>query len=139
VVEEGKTVKVSYTLTVEGKVFDTSEGKAPLEFTVGGGGMIPGFEKGLMGMKKGEEKTFEVSPEEGYGPVDPKGFAEVPRDRLPPELKPEAGGVIYAKRPDGRINPVKVLEVKEDSVVIDLNHPLAGKALTFEVEIVEIK
>jgi len=139
VVEKGKTVKVHYTLTVEGEVVDTSQGRGPLEFKVGEGAMIPGFEKGVLGMKKGQKKTFGVSPEEGYGKVDPKGFQEVARDRLPKDREPKAGDTLYFRRPEGGINQVKITEVKKDKVIVDFNHPLAGKSLKFDVEVVDIQ
>lgn len=139
VVENGKTVKVHYTLTVEGEVVDTSEGRGPLEFKVGEKAMISGFEKALLGMKKGQKKTFGVSPEEGYGQVDPKGFQEISRDRLPKDREPKAGDTLYFRRPDGGVNQVKIAEVKEDAVIVDFNHPLAGKSLKFAVEVVDIK
>jgi FKBP-type peptidyl-prolyl cis-trans isomerase 2 len=139
VVVEGKTVKVNYSLEVDGKVLDSSEGREPLEFKVGSGQMIPGFEKGVMGMKVGEKKSFKVSPEDGYGPEDPKAILDVPISKLPPEIKPEAGMTLYAQAPDGRKVPVRIMEVKDDVVVMNFNHPLAGKTLNFDVEVLEIK
>jgi len=139
VVTEGKTVKVDYTLEVDGKVMDSSKGRGPLEFKTGSGQMIPGFEKGVMGMKIGEKKSFKVSPEEGYGPGNPQAIREIPKNQLPPEIKPEAGMTLYAQAPDGRQVPVEVREVKDDVVVMNFNHPLAGKTLNFDVEILEIQ
>jgi len=139
VVTEGKTVKVDYTLEVDGKVMDSSKGRGPLEFKTGSGQMIPGFEKGVMGMKIGEKKSFKVSPEEGYGSENPQAIQEIPKNQLPPEIKPEAGMTLYAQAPDGRQVPVEVREVKDDVVVMNFNHPLAGKTLNFDVEILEIQ
>jgi peptidylprolyl isomerase len=138
-VSDGNTVKVHYTLTVEGEVVDSSDGKDPLEFEVGSSQVIPGFEKSVVGMKKGDQKSFEISPEDGYGKVDPNGVKEIPRDNLPPDVKPEVGMTLYATSPDGQAIPLKIAEVKENAIVIDMNHPLAGKTLNFEVEVVEIK
>lgn len=139
VVTEGKTVKVDYTLEVDGEVIDSSKGRGPLEFKTGSGQMIPGFEKGVMGMKVGEKKAFKVNPEEGYGPENPEAIQTIPKNQLPPEVNPEAGMTLYAQSPDGRQVPVKVMEIKDDVVVMNFNHPLAGKTLDFDVEVVEIQ
>jgi FKBP-type peptidyl-prolyl cis-trans isomerase 2 len=139
VVVEGKTVKLNYTLEVDGKVVDSSQGRGPLEFKVGSGQMIPGFEKGVMGMKVGEKKSFKVSPEDGYGPEDPKAIQDIPKSNLSPQIKPEPGMTLYARTPDGRKVRARIIEVKDDVVVINFNHPLAGKTLNFDVEVLEIK
>ncbi len=141
VVADGKTVKINYTLTVDGKVVDSSKGRQPLEFKVGTHQMIPGFEKAVMGMKVGEKKSFRVKPEEGYGPVNPKAFQEVPKKQLPAlpaGVTLKAGMTLLAQGKDGRRIPVTIKEVKKDVVVIDFNHPLAGKTLNFDVEVVGI-
>lgn len=138
-VANGTTVKVHYKLTVDDKVMDSSEGKEPLEFKVGVKQMIPGFEKAIMGMKIGEKKSFEVLPEEGYGKEDPQAFQEVPKAKLPKDITPQAGMTLYVKGPDDRPYPVKIQEVKDDTVIMNFNHPLAGKTLKFEVEVVDIK
>ena len=139
VVSEGKTVKVQYTLTVDGKVEDSSKERGPLEFKAGSHQVIPGFEKALMGMKTGEKKSFKVNPEDAYGQVDPAALQSVPRSQLPAELTPKAGMMLTASGKDGQSMPVKIVEVKDDVVVMDFNHPLAGKTLNFDVEVVEIK
>ncbi len=138
IVSEGKSVKVNYTLTVDGKVIDSSKGRAPLQFKVGSHAMIPGFEKAVMGMKVGQKKSFKVKPEEGYGPEDPKAIREIPKKDLPHEITPKAGMTLYAQGKDGQRFPVRVEEVKKDVVVMNFNHPLAGKTLNFDVEVVEI-
>lgn len=138
-VGEGKTVKVQYTLRVDGKVVDSSSGREPLQFKAGKHEMISGFEKAVMGMKVGEKKSFKVSPEEGYGPQNPKAVQNVPRSQLPPDMTPKAGMTLVAQGKNGERMPVRVVEVKKDMVVMDFNHPLAGKTLNFDVEIVEIK
>jgi len=136
---EGSTVSLHYTLTVDGKVVDSSKGKPPFEFKVGGHQVIPGFEKAVMGMKVGGKKKFKVSPEEGYGKVDPALLKEVPKKNLPKDLKPEVGMMLSARQPNGQSIPVKITEVKKDTVVVDFNHPLAGKTLNFDIEVVGIK
>ncbi len=138
-VAEGKTVSVNYTLTVDGKIEDSNKGKPPLEFKTGAHQMIPGFEKAVMGMKTGEKKSFRVKPEDGYGPVNPQAFKEVPKKQLPAGMTPKAGMMLSAKGQNGRQIPVRIKEVKKDTVVMDFNHPLAGKTLIFDVEVVGIK
>jgi len=139
VVSEGKTVKVNYTLTVDGKEVDSSKGRGPLEFKVGSHQVIPGFEKAVMGMNAGDKKSVKVGPEDAYGPVDPNAVQNVPKNQLPPEITPKAGMVLSARGKDGQTMPVKIVEVKDDVVVMDFNHPLAGKTLNFDVEVLEIK
>lgn len=138
-VTEGKTVKVNYTLRVDGSVLDSSQGRDPIEFTTGNRQMIAGFEKAVMGMQVGEKKSFEVSPEEGYGPEDPGAMQEVPRSQMPAEISLEVGMTLYARGHEGQHIPARVAEVRDDVVVMDFNHPLAGKTLAFDVEVVEIK
>ncbi len=138
-IKEGSTVTVHYTLTVAGDVVDSSVGGDPIRFQAGLDQLVPGFEKAVMGMKAGDKKSFEVAPEEGYGPINPESFKEIPRDRLAPDIKPESGMTLYAKGSNGEIIPVKITEVKEESVVLDFNHPLAGKTLRFDVEIIDVK
>ncbi len=138
-VADGKTVKVNYTLKVDGKVVDSSEGRQPLEFKEGSHQMIPGFEKAVMGMKAGQKKSFTLKPEDGYGQVNPKAYREIPKKQLPPNVTPKAGMTLVAQGQDGRKMPVRIKEVKKDTVVIDFNHPLAGKTLNFDVEVVEVK
>lgn len=137
-VTEGKLIKVYYTLKVDGNVFDTSREGEPFEFQVGSKQVIPGFEKALIGMKAGEKKIFQVTPVEGYGQENPKGIHEVPRDKLPAGVEPKVDMTLYAKGPNGQSIPARITEVKKDVVVVNFNHPLAGKILDFEVEIVEI-
>lgn len=139
VAHDGSTVKVHYTLTVDGKEIDTSRGKDPMEFKIGSGAMIPGFEKAVKGMAKGEKKSFSIKPEEGYGQVDPKRLVEVPKEKLPADMKPEPGMMLYASGPGGQPMPVTVAEVKKDSVVMNFNHPLAGKTLNFSIELVAVQ
>ncbi|NIO11402.1 MAG: peptidylprolyl isomerase [Deltaproteobacteria bacterium] len=137
-VKEGSVVKVHYMLTVEGEVVDSSAGGDPMEVKVGSGQVIPGFEKAIIGMKVGEKKTFKVPPEEAYGNPDPEVIQVVSKADLPPDLEPEVGMVLFAQSPDGERFPARIAEIREDEVVMDFNHPLAGKTLEFEVEIVSI-
>lgn len=138
-IKDGDNVKVHYTGKLsDGTVFDSSEGRDPLAFTMGKGMMIPGFEKGVMGMAIDEEKTITLKPEEAYGEVREDMIAEVPSSQLPPDLTPQAGMELMSQTPDGHQLVVRVMEVKEDSIVIDANHQLAGKELTFDIKVVEI-
>jgi len=135
---EGSQVSFDYTLTVDGEVVDSSEGRDPFTYTHGEGQIVPGLEKNLKGLHVGDEKKVAVSPEEGYGVVDPNAFKEVPRSTLPPDVKIDLGMMLQAQNPNGNLLTVKVTEVKDDTVVIDFNHPLAGKTLNFDVKIVSI-
>jgi FKBP-type peptidyl-prolyl cis-trans isomerase 2 len=139
VVSDGSEVKVHYTLTVEGREVDSSRGGEPLDVTMGRHQVIPGFEKGLMGMKVGEKKTIAVSPEDGYGVADDKAFVSVGRGSIPDDIKVEPGMTLYAQSAEGQRMPVRVEEVKEDTVLLNFNHPLAGKTLNFDIEVVEVQ
>ena len=135
--KQGDKVKVHYTGTLsDGIVFDSSEGKEPLEFTIGENKVIPGFENGIKEMKLNDEKTIKIQPKDAYGERDEKMVVAVPRSKFPPEI--EAGGHLLLKGPDGQRIPAKIKEVKENEVLIDLNHPLAGKELNFKVNVVGI-
>jgi len=132
-------VKVHYKGTLNnGEVFDSSEGRDPLEFQLGAGQMIPGFEKGVMGMQVKESKTINIPAAEAYGESKDELIQEVQKSQLPPEINPEVGQQLVAKAPDGRETPLVVTEVKDDTITVDSNHPLAGKDLTFEVTLVSI-
>lgn len=138
-VKENNTVKVNYTgKLVDGQIFDTSEGKEPIEFTLGQGQIIPGFEKGLIDMKLNEKKTITIAKEEAYGEVNSALIQEVNKSELPQDMAPQVGMGLVSKTPDGQEMNLMVVEVKEDSIVIDGNHPLAGKDLIFDIEVVEI-
>lgn len=138
-IHSGSKVAFDYVLTVDGKIVDSSQAKGPLEYTQGGAKMIPGLTKQLEGMKAGDEKTLEVKPEEAYGNPDPAGIKEIPLSSIPKDVKPEVGMMLRMQDQSGREFPAKIIEVKGNSIVIDLNHPLAGKTLTFKVRIVSIK
>ena len=138
-VKENNTVKVNYTgKLANGQVFDTSEGREPLEFTLGQGQLIPGFEKGVIDMKLNEKKTITIANEEAYGEVNKDLIQEVKKTELPQDMTPEVGMGLVSKSPDGREVNLMVTEVKEDSIVVDANHPLAGKELIFDLEVVDI-
>ena len=138
-IKKGDKVKVEYTGKFsDGKVFDTSEGRAPLCFEVGAGMVVPGFDKAVDGMKLEEEKTFTLKPEEAYGPVRAEMVQEIPRDKLPKEPEPKEDMMLVMKAPDGRQIPARIAKVEADKVSVDLNHPLAGKELTFIVKVVGI-
>ena len=139
-VKQNDTVKVHYTgKLADGQVFDTSEGKDPIEFTLGEGQLIPGFENGLLNMKLNEKKTINIPVEEAYGQPREDLVQEVEKSQLPPEIEPEVGMGLVSKTPDGREMNLLVAEVKENSIIVDGNHPLAGKDLIFDLEVVEIK
>ena len=134
---QGTNVKVHYTGTLnDGKVFDSSEGREPLEFTIGNNQVIKGFEDGVKDMKVNKEKTIKISAKDAYGERDERMIASVPRDKFPPEV--QAGGMLILKGPNGERLPAVVKEVKDDAVIIDMNHPLAGKELNFKVKVVDI-
>jgi len=139
VVSEGKTFTVEYTLKVDGKIVDSTKGKKPLEFKGGSHQVVPGFEKAVMGMKVGEKKSFKLSPKEGYGMEKPDAIREIPKSKLPPGKELKEGMTLYAKGKSGQSLPVRIVKVKKDVVVINFNHPLAGRTLNFDVKVLEIK
>ena len=139
-VKENNTVKVHYVGKLsDGQVFDTSEGKEPLEFTLGQGKLIAGFEKGLIDMKLNEKKTITISKEEAYGESREDLIQEVDKSQLPEDITPEVGMGLVSKSADGNEMNLLIVEVKETTIVIDGNHPLAGKELTFDLEVVDIQ
>ena len=138
VVAAGKQVKMDYTLTVNNEEVETSVGKKPLEFVYGDHSIIPGLENGIEGMKVGEEKIVAVEPKDAYGEIDPKAVKEFPRSALPATPEPKVGMVLEAQSPDGESFPTVVSEIKGDKVVLDFNHPLAGKQLSFKIKILDV-
>ncbi len=138
-VKSGDTVRVHYhgKLT-DGTTFDSSEGREPLEFEVGSGMVIAGFDTGVTGMVIGEKRTIQIPVEEAYGEKQEDMFMEFPIDRFPADMKPEVGMQLNMSGQDGQSFPVIIREVLEDKVVLDANHPLAGEPLTFDLELVEI-
>ena len=138
VVAAGKQVKMDYTLTVNNEQVETSVGKQPLEFIYGDHSIIPGLEKGIEGMKVGEEKVIAVEPKDAYGEIDPKAVKEFPKSSMPATPEPKVGMVLQAQAPDGESFPAVISEIKGDKVVLDFNHPLAGKQLSFKIKIVDV-
>ena len=139
VVKNGDVVKVHYTgKLVNGEQFDSSVGKAPLEFTVGAGQMIKGFDDAMPGMNLGEKKTINIAPEDGYGPRNEEAIIEFPKENVPAEMVLESGMPLTLSDQAGNPVPVIVVEVKDDIIILDANHFLAGQELVFDIELVEI-
>lgn len=139
IIKDGDTVKVHYTGTLEsGEIFDSSEGRDPLEFTLGSGQLIPGFEKAVMGLKVGDSTTTNIPSAEAYGEHNPEMTVTVPKEQLPEGMEPAVGMQLQLNQPDGQAIPVAITNVEGEQVTLDANHPLAGKDLTFEIEVVEI-
>jgi peptidylprolyl isomerase len=137
--KQGDKVKVHYTGTFDdGTVFDTSADRGPLEFTVGSGQVIQGFDRALIDMEPGQKKTVNIPVEEAYGPRSEELVAEIGRDRLPANLELEIGQQLQLSLADGEEAIVLVVDLSETSVTLDANHPMAGFDLTFELELVEI-
>lgn len=138
--KKGDTVVVEYTGKLEtGEVFDTSKGKAPLEFELGSGKVIPGFDKGITGMNVGEEKMISIAPENAYGQRNPAYIKDLPRKTVPNEVDVTPGHMLIFKRQDGLSMPAMIVSADSDVVKVDFNHPLAGKTLKFTVKLIKIK
>ena len=138
-VKDGDTVKVHYTGKLEnGEVFDTSKEEEPFEFKVGNKAVIPGFEKGVVGMEVGDTKTIEIPPEEAYGAKQDQLVVEVNRSEFPEEITPTIGQRLQIRQQDGNPIIVTVTALTEESITLDANHPLAGYTLFFDVELIEI-
>src|SRR3989338_4273863 len=138
-VEKGDTVSIEYTGTFSnGEVFDTSKDREPLQFQVGSGQVIPGFDHAVEGMQLHQEKTFTIPTAEAYGPVRKEMILEIPRNKLPTQPEPKVGMVLMLQGPNRERLPAKIVHVEKEIVAIDANHPLAGKELTFKVKVVGI-
>jgi FKBP-type peptidyl-prolyl cis-trans isomerase 2 len=138
-VKAGDLVKVHYTgKLINGEQFDSSAGREPLEFTVGAGQMIKGFDDAMPGMSLGEKKTINIAPEDGYGPRSEEAIIEFPKEHVPAEMVLEPGMPLTLSNQAGQPVPVIVVEVKEDVIILDANHFLAGQELVFDIELVEI-
>jgi FKBP-type peptidyl-prolyl cis-trans isomerase SlyD len=138
-VREGSVVTIEYTLTDgAGNLIESTFGKEPLTYIHGAGQIVPGLERELSGLKAGDEKKVQVRPEEGYGLPDEKAFQEIPKDKVPPEAH-KVGAMLMTKSPDGGMTPIRIHKVTENTVVVDFNHPLAGKTLNFDVKVKDIK
>jgi peptidylprolyl isomerase len=138
-VKEGDVVRVLYTgKLTNGEQFDSSTGREPLEFTVGAGQMIKGFDDAMPGMTVGEKKTINIQPEDAYGQKDERAIIEFPKANVPDDMKLEAGMQLQLRNEQGQPFPVTVSEIKDDVIILDANHMLAGKELVFDIELVEI-
>lgn len=138
-VKSGDKIKVHYHGKLNtGETFDSSEGRDPLEFEVGSGMVIKGFDDGVTGMTVGEKKTVTIPADEAYGPVNPEMVLEMPKDRFPQDMQLENGMPLMMSDQNGQQFQVTIVEIKEAAVMLDANHPLAGKDLTFDLELVEI-
>ena len=139
-VKQGDTVKVHYhgKLT-DGTTFDSSEGREPLEFEVGSGAVISGFDNGVMGMQEGETRTINIPVAEAYGHKQEDLLMEFPINRFPEGVKPEVGMSLNMSNGSGQSFPVVITEIKDDVVILDANHPLAGQDLVFDIKVVGIE
>jgi peptidylprolyl isomerase len=138
-VKNGDTVKVHYTGKLnDGEVFDSSEGRDPLEFVVGSGNIIQGFDTAVVGMTTGDRKTIQVTPDQGYGERDEKLVAEIERSHVPDTVDLQVGAAMQVKHSNGQVMNVTIADLTDEHVTLDANHPLAGKTLTFDIEVVEI-
>ena len=138
VVGDGRAVQLTYTLTIDGETIDSNIDREPLTYTHGQGELISGLERQLVGVHAGETLDIVVEPEEGYGVVDPVAFVQVMKDQLPPEVAPEVDQVLQGMGNDGQPFEARIHEVQAEHVVMDLNHPLAGKTLRFNVTVISI-
>lgn len=138
-VKDGDKVKLHYTGTLEnGEVFDSSKDREPFTFTVGAGQVIKGFDEGVLGMETGEKKKVHIPADMAYGQPQEDMLLKVPLDHFPEHIKPEVGMALSVPTRDGRMMNVTITELNDDEVVLDANHPLAGKDLIFELEVLEI-
>jgi peptidylprolyl isomerase len=135
----GDTVRVHYTGTLaDGSVFDSSDGRDPLEFVVGSGQVIPGFDAAVSDLEVGDTATVTIVAADAYGEHSDEGMQTFPRDAFPPDASPEVGWAVELSAPDGQRVPATVAEVTDESITLDFNHPLAGQDLTFEITLVEV-
>lgn len=137
--KRGDTVAIHYTGRLDdGTVFDSSQDRDPLRFTLGEGKVIPGFENAVEGMETGQKKTTTIPPEDAYGPRRDELVLNVPREQVPEEMDPQPGERLRMQSSEGNTFDVVVAEKREDALVLDANHPLAGRELTFDIELVEV-
>ena len=138
-VKNGMFVSVDYKGSLQnGEVFDTSYGRQPLEIQMGGGQLIKGFEKELLGMAVNEKKMFTIEPEEAYGKRDENLTQSFARSDVPPEMTPRVGMTVGVRTPEGHQVPARITHVDDEKLTLDLNHPLAGETLTFEIEVIGV-
>lgn len=137
--KSGDTVRVHYTGKLnDGTPFDSSAGRDPLEFALGAGQVIPGFNNAVEGMAVGDSKSVKIEPDDAYGPRHEQLVQNVPREHLPSDMEPAVGMQLQAQGQDGQPVPLVITEVEEKSITVDGNHPLAGQTLNFDIELVEI-
>jgi FKBP-type peptidyl-prolyl cis-trans isomerase 2 len=137
-VSDGNTVKFNYVLWVNEEITDSTIGKDPLEYTHGQNMIVPGLEKEMEGMKAGDVKIINVAAKDGYGEADKDAIFEFPKSQFGGNLDPQVGMILQMRNEFGQASPAKVVEVKENTIILDFNHPLAGKDLKFEIEIVDV-
>ncbi|WP_298707668.1 peptidylprolyl isomerase [Chitinophaga sp.] len=138
-VKTGDTVRVHYHGRLQnGNTFDSSEGRDPLEFKVGAGMVIRGFDNGVLDMKPGDKRTLNIAVEEAYGPKSEELIMEFPKSNIPADLNPQVGMDLQMSNPQGQVFPVKVVAITDEFITLDANHPLAGEPLIFDIELVEI-
>ncbi len=139
IAKDGDTVKVHYTGTLEnGEVFDTSQEREPLEFTLGQGQLIPGFEKAVIGLNVGDSTKVDIPSGEAYGELREDLVLNVPKDQLPADVEPQVGMQLQVNQPNGQPVPVRITNITDEELTLDANHPLAGKDLSFKIELVEV-
>ena len=137
--KSGDTVRIHYTGTLaDGTQFDSSAGRDPLEFSLGAGHVIPGFDSAVDGMNVGESKTVTIEPDQAYGQRHDQLVQQVSRSALPDDMEPAVGMHLQSQSPEGQVMDLVVTEVDDETITVDANHPLSGHALTFEIELVEI-
>ena len=138
--KNGDTVQVHYTGKLDdNSVFDSSQGREPLSFEIGAGNVIPGFENGVVGMAIGDKKTVTIPPENAYGPHREEMTAKVDKKNFPENIVPEIGQKLQLQQPDNSVVNVVITDIQGDEVMLDANHPLAGKTLIFDLELVAIQ
>ena len=137
--KQGDTVRIHYTGTLlDETVFDSSDGRDPLEFVVGSGQIIPGLDSAMPGLVVGDKKRVEIACVDAYGPINPEMRQQIPREGIPDDIPLDPGTQLQMQAPDGQVMPVTVVEVDEATVTLDANHPLAGQDLIFDIEVVSI-
>lgn len=138
-IENGNSVSIEYTLKLDdGSTVDSNVDGDPLTYTQGSSQILPALEEALLGLEVGDSKQVDLTAEQGYGPIDPRGYQEVETDRVPEDAR-TVGTMLMASTPEGQQQPIRVHEVKDDLIVLDFNHPLAGEALHFDVKILGIE
>lgn len=138
-IKQGDTVRIHYTGTLlDETVFDSSDGREPLEFVVGSGQIIPGLDSAMPGLAVGDKTRVEIACVDAYGPINPAMRQDIPREGIPDDIPLEPGTQLQMQTPDGQALPVTVVEATEATVTLDANHPLAGQDLIFDIEVVSV-